>query len=57
MATFRIYTDIAGHYRWRLVAANGEKIASSGEAFSTRSGAKAAARTVKASAGTAAVEE
>jgi uncharacterized protein YegP (UPF0339 family) len=43
---FDVYKDAAGYYRWRLVAGNGEKIASSGEWFATEWGAKNAAQTV-----------
>lgn len=41
-----VYKDAAGYYRWRLKAANGEKIASSGEAFSSEYAAKVAAQNV-----------
>lgn len=47
MAKFDIYRDKAGNYRWRLVANNGAKVASSGEAFASRSNATRAARDVK----------
>lgn len=30
---FEIYKDAAGQYRWRLVAANGRKVADSGEGY------------------------
>ncbi len=30
---FEIYADSSGKYRWRLVARNGQTVASSGEAF------------------------
>jgi uncharacterized protein YegP (UPF0339 family) len=55
-AKFVIYVDSAGQYRWRLVASNGEKIASSGESFYDKSGAKRAAELVKAYAGTATID-
>lgn len=45
-AKFEIYKDAAGNYRWRLKAANGEKIASSGESFSSRYSAERAAQNV-----------
>jgi uncharacterized protein YegP (UPF0339 family) len=48
MAKFEVYVDAAKQYRWRLVADNGEKVASSGEAFFSHSNAKRAAETVKA---------
>jgi uncharacterized protein YegP (UPF0339 family) len=47
MAKFVIYKDVAGKYRWRLVASNGEKVATSGEAFASQSNAARAARGVK----------
>ena len=47
MATFEMYADAAGKRRWRLKAANNEKVASSGESFSSRANARAAAETVK----------
>lgn len=40
------YKDGQGYYRWRLIAANGEKVASSGEAFANEWNAKRAAQTV-----------
>lgn len=55
MAKFEVYVDAAKQYRWRLVADNGEKVASSGEAFFSHSNAKRAAETVKALAPTAVV--
>ena len=36
MAKFVIFLDDAGYYRWRLVAGNGEKVATSGEGFYSR---------------------
>jgi uncharacterized protein YegP (UPF0339 family) len=47
MARFDIYQDRREQWRWRLIANNGEKVASSGESFSTRSNAVRAAQTVK----------
>ena len=46
MAKFVIYRDIAGQYRWRLVASNSEKIAAS-EAYTTPYSAKRSAERVK----------
>ena len=57
MAKFVIYADSSGSYRWRLVANNGVTIASSGEAFASKSNAKEAAENVKSTAGSATVEE
>lgn len=47
MAKFDIYRDRSGKYRWRLIASNGEKIATSGESFASRFNAARAARGVK----------
>ena len=54
-AKFEVYADTAGHYRWRLVAPNGAKIASSGESFYDKAGARRAAELVKAYAPTATI--
>lgn len=34
---FEIYTDLAGEFRWRLVAANGKIVADCGEGYATLS--------------------
>lgn len=57
MAKFQIYPDSAGKYRWRLVADNSTKIASSGENFDNKSNARRAAETVKSTAGSATIED
>ena len=57
MAKFEVYADSAGKFRWRLKANNGEKIASSGESFNSRSNARRAAETVKSTAGSATIED
>ena len=57
MAKFVVYADAGGHYRWRLVANNGQIIAASGESFDSKSNARRAAETVKETAGGATVEE
>lgn len=41
-----IYRDGAGEWRWRLIAANGQIIASSGESFTRKWSARRAARRV-----------
>lgn len=56
-ATFVVYRDAAGHYRWTLVAANNRKIADSGEAYTTRADAREAAERVKRLAPTAPVND
>lgn len=55
--TFEIYSDSGGSYRWRLKAANGATVATSGEAFSSKSAAQDAARNVKSNAGDATIGE
>lgn len=52
MNKFHIYKDIAGQYRWRLVASNGEKVAAS-EAYVSKAAAINSANKVKIWAGTA----
>lgn len=47
---FEVYRDVAGAYRWRLIASNGRNVASSGESFSSQSNATAAAQNFKAKA-------
>jgi uncharacterized protein YegP (UPF0339 family) len=54
-AKFVIYQDKGGHYRWKLVAPNGQETASSGEAFASHANAKRAAEGVKEHAGAAEV--
>ena len=39
-ATFELYKDSAGEYRWRLRAPNNRIIADSGEGYSTKEAAK-----------------
>jgi uncharacterized protein YegP (UPF0339 family) len=50
---FEVYKDSRGNYRWRLIAANGQTVASSGEYFASESNAKRAAENVKQNAGSA----
>ena len=54
MNKFHIYKDIAGKYRWRLIASNGEKVAAS-EAYASKANAIISANKVKIWAGTATV--
>jgi uncharacterized protein YegP (UPF0339 family) len=44
---FEVYDDTGGKPRWRAIATNGQTVASSGEAFSTRSNARRAADNVR----------
>jgi hypothetical protein len=54
---FEIYADAKGSYRWRLVASNGQTVASSGESFASKAHARRAAENVKTNAGKAEIEE
>ena len=54
---FEIYADAGGNYRWRLVASNGQNIASSGESFDSKSNARRAAENVRDNVGKADVVE
>ncbi len=47
---FELYTDAKGEYRWRLVAPNGQSIASSGEGYKGKDSAKAGIESVKKNA-------
>ncbi len=44
---FEIYKDNKGNYRWRLLAQNGESVASSGEGFSEKRTAMSAVKKLK----------
>lgn len=56
MPKFIVYPDKSGQYRWKLKADNGQIIASSGEAFDSKSNAKRAAENVRNVAGDADIE-
>lgn len=56
-ARFEIFADAAGKYRWRLKDGNGEKVATSGEDFDSRSNAKRAAQNVKQTAPNAEIDD
>ena len=45
--TFQVFADAKGEWRWRLVAANGKRIASSGEGYKSRKHCLAAIELVK----------
>ncbi|MEF8914131.1 HVO_2922 family protein [Natronomonas sp.] len=49
-ATFELYEDSAGEYRWRLRHRNGNIIADSGEGYAAKGGAKGGIESVKANA-------
>ncbi|WP_224338127.1 HVO_2922 family protein [Haloprofundus halobius] len=49
MATFEVFRDKAGEWRWRLVATNGNIIADSGEGYQSKQGVKRGIESVKRS--------
>lgn len=55
VSRFQIYQDAEGYWRWRLIAANGEAVAS-GEAYTRQADARRAVADVKAAAYRARVE-
>ena len=55
-ATFELYEDREGKYRWRLVHRNGNILADSGEGYATRQKARQGIRSVKENAPDAPVE-
>ena len=54
---FEMYKDAKGEYRWRLVASNGQAIASSGEGYKSKESAKAGIESVKKNAPEAPIVE
>jgi uncharacterized protein YegP (UPF0339 family) len=56
-ATFEVYQDKGGEYRWRLKAGNGQTIATSGEGYSQKSSCLSAIESVKRAAAEAKIEE
>jgi uncharacterized protein YegP (UPF0339 family) len=56
-ATFELYEDNAGQYRWRLRHENGNIIADSGEGYASKQKAKQGIESVKQNAPEASVEE
>ncbi len=49
-AKFELYKDAKSEYRWRLVASNGQTIATGGEGYATKANAKAGIESVKKNA-------
>jgi hypothetical protein len=49
-ATFEVFRDRAGEWRWRLVASNGNIIADSGEGYQSKQGVERGIESVKKSA-------
>jgi hypothetical protein len=56
-ATFEIFEDRAGDYRWRLRHSNGNIIADSGEGYASKQKAKQGIQSVKNNAPDADIEE
>ena len=56
-ATFELYKDKAGEYRWRLRHQNGQVIADSGEGYSAKASAINGIESVKENAVAAAIED
>jgi uncharacterized protein YegP (UPF0339 family) len=56
-ATFELYEDSAGDYRWRLRHENGNIIADSGEGYASKQKAKQGIESVRENAPDAGVEE
>ncbi|PJJ65587.1 YegP family protein [Compostimonas suwonensis] len=56
MATFELYRDKAGEYRFRLTAANGQTIAVS-EGYASKSGAENGIESVRTNAPIATVDD
>jgi uncharacterized protein len=55
MAQFDAYEDLVGRWRWRLVAANGRTVATSGESYDSHWHALRAAEDVRGAAAAAAM--
>ena len=56
-ATFELYEDKAGEYRWRLRHQNGNIIADSGEGYTSKANATNGIESVKENAPTAPVDD
>jgi hypothetical protein len=56
-ATFELYEDREGKYRWRLVHDNGNVIADSGEGYTKKANARKGIESVRTNAPDAPVEE
>jgi uncharacterized protein YegP (UPF0339 family) len=54
---FELYKDTKGEFRWRLVASNGQTIATGGEGYKSKESAKAGIESVKKNAPIAEIEE
>ena len=57
MTKFQIFQDKSGEYRWRLRAANGQIVATSGEGYKAKADAQHGLELVKQLAATATVDD
>jgi uncharacterized protein YegP (UPF0339 family) len=57
MAKFQYYTDVAGEYRWRFRANNGEIIAMSSESYKALDSCKRSIEIIQTLSATATVED
>ncbi len=56
-AKFEVYKDSKGEFRWRLIASNGQTIATGGEGYKTKDSVKNGIESVKKNAATAPIVE
>jgi uncharacterized protein YegP (UPF0339 family) len=56
-ATFEIYQDSRKEYRWRLKAANGQVIATSGQGYKAKADCRHGIEVIQKEAATAKIEE
>jgi uncharacterized protein YegP (UPF0339 family) len=56
-AKFELYKDTRGEFRWRLVASNGQTVATAGEGYKSKESAKAGIESVKKNAPIAEIKE
>lgn len=54
---FQVYTDGKGEYRWRLLASNGESVATGGEGYASKTSAMNATKKLREWAATDTVED
>ncbi|MBN1152537.1 MAG: DUF1508 domain-containing protein [Dehalococcoidia bacterium] len=54
---FELYKDAKAEFRWRLVATNGQTIATGGEGYKSKASAEAGIESVKKNAPTAVLED
>ena len=57
MTKFQIFQDKSGEYRWRLKAANGQIIATSGEGYKAKADAERGVQIVQQNATAAKIED